>query len=351
MPGSPTTFLRDGQPVKMTSRDVTVQVPTDGKPCPSTTCETTAQKRTLYSAPGIGPVFTELVGVPLPWTSAEAFAMRDANANNFRAFNHFFAMDRAKSTKGAYEVLKKYQGIPWVNTIVADKKGDAMYADIGAIPNVPDALAQQCNTALGTATTSLLGLPILDASRSACDWATDPDAREPGLFGLSHMPHLFRDDFVTNSNDSYWLANPKQPLEGFARIIGDERTARIAAHPHRPDHDPVAHRRDRRQRAGRLHARGHAAHGLQQPPVRRRAGPRRARADVPRLRRDGAELERPGRRRQRLRHPRELGPEGERDLARRDPVPALLDTRPRLRRRRRGPTRSTRTTRSTRPTR
>ncbi|MEA2479749.1 MAG: acyl-homoserine-lactone acylase, partial [Thermoleophilaceae bacterium] len=30
----------------------------------------------------------------------------------------------------------------------------------------------------------------------------------------------------TNSNDSYWLSNPKQPLTGFARIIGDEQTAR-----------------------------------------------------------------------------------------------------------------------------
>ena len=40
------------------------------------------------------------------------------------------------------------------------------------------------------------------------------------------MPSLFRDDYVTNSNDCYWLSNPEQPLEGFARIIGDERTAR-----------------------------------------------------------------------------------------------------------------------------
>jgi acyl-homoserine-lactone acylase len=31
---------------------------------------------------------------------------------------------------------------------------------------------------------------------------------------------------VTNSNDSYWLSNPHQPLTGFARIIGDEGTAR-----------------------------------------------------------------------------------------------------------------------------
>ena len=40
------------------------------------------------------------------------------------------------------------------------------------------------------------------------------------------MPTLFRDDYVENSNDSYWLSNPQQPLEGFARIIGDERTER-----------------------------------------------------------------------------------------------------------------------------
>ena len=50
--------------------------------------------------------------------------------------------------------------------------------------------------------------------------------RRPGIFGPSHLPSLFRDDYVTNSNDSYWLSNPAQPLEGFSRIIGDERTAR-----------------------------------------------------------------------------------------------------------------------------
>jgi acyl-homoserine-lactone acylase len=226
VPGSPTTFLRDGQPVQMTSRDVTVQVPADGQPCASNDCALEPSTRKLYSAPGIGPVFNELVGIPLPWTPATAFALRDANANNFRVFNHFFAMDKTKTTKGALAVLKKYQGIPWVNTVVADKKGDALYADIGAIPNVSNAKAASCNSALGIATFQLLGLPVLDGSRSACDWDTDPDAAEPGLFGPKNMPHLMRTDYVTNSNDSYWLANESKPLEGFARIIGDERAPR-----------------------------------------------------------------------------------------------------------------------------
>ena len=33
-------------------------------------------------------------------------------------------------------------------------------------------------------------------------------------------------DFVTNSNDSYWLSNPDEPLEGYLPTIGPERTAR-----------------------------------------------------------------------------------------------------------------------------
>jgi acyl-homoserine-lactone acylase len=40
------------------------------------------------------------------------------------------------------------------------------------------------------------------------------------------MPSLVRQDYVTNSNDSYWLSNPEQPLEGYPTIIGDERTER-----------------------------------------------------------------------------------------------------------------------------
>jgi acyl-homoserine-lactone acylase len=218
VPGSPTTYLYDGKPEQMTSRTVTVQVrQPDGSLKP--------QSRTLYSS-RFGPIFNSIEGIPLPWTPTTAFALGDANADNFRVFNHFLDTDMAKSASQVLDILKRYEGIPWVNTIVADRTGHALYADIGAIPNVPDAKAQQCNTALGAATFKLIGLPILDGSRSACNWGTDRDAVEPGLFGPSHLPHLFRSDYVTNSNDSYWLSNPHQPLTGFARIIGDEKTAR-----------------------------------------------------------------------------------------------------------------------------
>jgi len=174
-----------------------------------------------------GPVFTDLVGVPLPWTETTAFAIRDVNAENFgRVLNHFFDVDRARTVGDVLKILKEYQGIPWVNTIAADKWGQALYADIGAIPHVTNDQAQQCDTPAGQATFAAIGLPILDGSRTACDWGTDPDSVVPGIFGPSEEPSLLRKDYVTNSNDSYWLSNPKHPLEGFPRIIGQERTAR-----------------------------------------------------------------------------------------------------------------------------
>jgi acyl-homoserine-lactone acylase len=219
VPGSPTTYLVDGQPKEMTSDEVTVDVrQADG----SIQNET----RTLWNTE-YGPVFTSILGLPLfPWTSTTAYAMGDVNAENLRYLNHFFETDQAQSSRELFGILKRYQGIPWVNTIASDSRGRAFYGDIGAIPAVPDSKTAECNTPLGEATSSALGLPVLDGSRSACNWDRDPDAVVPGTFGPSNEPHLFRDDYVTNSNDSYWLSNPERPLEGFARIIGDERTER-----------------------------------------------------------------------------------------------------------------------------
>ena len=218
VPGQPTSYLYDGTPTAMQPRTVTVTVKgSDGK--------LSTVKHTLWWT-RYGSVFNSILGIPLPWTETTAFAIRDANADNFRVFNHFLFTDMAKSTANELQILDKYEGIPWVNTIVADKTGHALYADIGAIPNVPNSLAQQCDTALGAATYQLLGLPVLDGSTSSCNWLTDKDAVEPGLFGPSHLPHLLRADYVTNSNDSYWLSNPAQPLTGFARIIGTEGTPR-----------------------------------------------------------------------------------------------------------------------------
>jgi acyl-homoserine-lactone acylase len=225
VPGSPTSYFYDGQVRQMKAEDVTVVVKnSDGSLSPRT--------RTLYSSHQ-GSIFTEILGLPLfPWTPTTAWAMGDANAGNFRYLNHFFEVNHAQSVQELHDILVRNQGVPWVNTIAADSTGQAYYADISVVPHVTDEQAAACNTELGRGTFASLGLPVLDGSLSSCEWASsafggpDPDAVDPGTFGPSHMPELYRRDYVTNSNDSYWLANPNQPLEGFDRIIGDERTER-----------------------------------------------------------------------------------------------------------------------------
>ena len=218
VPGSPTTYLVDGKPEQMTARTITIQERQSDGPLKPVS-------RTLYST-RYGPVFNSIEGVPLPWTPTTAFALGDVNAQNLRVFNHFIDTDRAQSASQELGILKRYEGIPWVNTTVADRAGNALYADIGAIPNVSNSKAQACDTAVGAATFKAARLPVLDGSRSSCNWDNDHDAAVPGIFGPSHLPHLYRSDYVTNSNDSYWLANPHQPLTGYATIIGDEGTAR-----------------------------------------------------------------------------------------------------------------------------
>jgi acyl-homoserine-lactone acylase len=113
-----------------------------------------------------------------------------------------------------------------VNTIAADATGKAYYADIGAIPNVSNAKLGECQVALGAALDAAARLQVLDGARSQCEWDTDPEAIKPGIFGPKSLPFMFRSDYVLNSNDSYWLSHPQQRLEGFSRVIGDERTAR-----------------------------------------------------------------------------------------------------------------------------
>ncbi|HEX8120608.1 MAG TPA: penicillin acylase family protein [Solirubrobacteraceae bacterium] len=207
VPGSPTTYLVDGQPKEMKRTTVTVETP-DGP-----------QTRTLY-ATDLGPVTTSLQGLPIfPWTPARAFVMFDANADNFgRLLNHFFEVNRAHSVQELRAILKRHRGIPWVNTIAADRAGDAYYADIGSVPNVDDAKLADCSTPLGKGLDSAARVQVLDGSRASCA----PD----GILPLDKQPELLRGDYTENSNDSYWLSNARTRVEGFPRIIGEERTTR-----------------------------------------------------------------------------------------------------------------------------
>ena len=152
VPGHPTAYLENGHPVAMVRRPVTI-----AERLPDGTV--VSYRHTLWWS-RYGPVLNSFSGLSFPWTASTAFALKDVNAGNLsRAFNTWFGFDRASSTRQVLAVLKRYQGIPWVNTIVSDKQGQALYADIGAIPGVSDAKAAACDTPLGAQTFPAFGLP------------------------------------------------------------------------------------------------------------------------------------------------------------------------------------------------
>ena len=163
VPGDPHSYIVDGQVRRMKETRVTVKALVNGK--------LEDRSRTLYETVH-GPMFTSLLGLPLfPWTPTTAFALGDVNANNFRYLNHFVETDQAQSVREYHAIQERYQGIPWVNSLAADRKGEAYYSMNGAIPNLPNAKVSACQTTLG---------PVDRQRRSACRSPTAPARRACG---------------------------------------------------------------------------------------------------------------------------------------------------------------------------
>ncbi len=211
VPGHPTEYVVDGKAEAMTSQPVTVQ-----ERSPAGTLAS-FHDTVYYSR--YGPVIDELRQGGLPWTASTAFTLTDVNSSNFRFLNTLLATDESGSVPAELTVLKKYEGLPWMDVLAADSAGHAAYADIGAIPHISDAELASCDTPLGATAFKLYGLPVLDGSRSSCALGTNADSAAPGIFGPAEEPVLRRGDFVANSNDSYWMTNPAHPLTGFPAVI------------------------------------------------------------------------------------------------------------------------------------
>lgn len=218
--GDPTSYMVDGQPVKMKPRSITVQVKQAGGGLSPVT-------RTLYESQYGPMVNLGLLNPALAWSQTTAFAIRDINGDNFRLFRNWQRWNQAKSLDEFIAIQRQEAAIPWVNTVAVGRGStQAWYADIGAIPNAP---GSSCNSpyaaALGAA---LPRVPVLDGSKSACDWQSDADSVQKGAIGPSRLPSLMRDDYVANMNDSYWLSNPAQPLTGFPAILGPAGTEAVS---------------------------------------------------------------------------------------------------------------------------
>jgi acyl-homoserine-lactone acylase len=156
------------------------------------------------------------------WSKTTAYALDDANlGDEFRTANQYFEMGRATSVADLLRVESKYLAIPTFNTIAADKTGHVLYGDVGNTPGVTAALLKKCLApGLPTFVYDLSGLITLDGSTAKCAWVKAKGTPVPGILPASQEPHTIRTDYVENSNDSYWLANPSHPFKAYSPIIG-----------------------------------------------------------------------------------------------------------------------------------
>lgn len=192
-----TTYLVDGVAVKMRSRTVSVDLrQPDGS-------VTSKRKTFWFSAHGAVLVKPE---AGIAWTRSTAWVLADANRDNTRLMAQWIAIGSAHDVAQLKGALDGIVGLPWVNTIAADRAGATLYADASVVPRMnAEMFASDCllNEALLT----------FDGSRSACGWGHDAGA-PPGVSAPARGPWMIRGDYVGNSNDSYWLTNPHALLTG-----------------------------------------------------------------------------------------------------------------------------------------
>ncbi|MCW8193685.1 peptidase S45 [Proteobacteria bacterium 005FR1] len=177
-----------------------------------------------------GPMLAvNLLNEELPsWgTHGLAFAIRDAASENTRSLAQWLAIGKAIGVEDLAASLKEILGLGFINTIAADRHGAAMYADISTVPHVTAERLSACigdhQVLQGLAKT---GIPALDGSTAACEWGSDADSPQPGIFGGANLPVQIRRDYLLNSNDSYWLSNLEHPVTGYSPMLRRQLLAR-----------------------------------------------------------------------------------------------------------------------------
>lgn len=221
--GDPLVYIVDGMEKRMEAVDIAVPVLVNGA--------LSTVNRRLYRTE-----FGPLVAIPragLGWTPARAYAFGDVNAANNRVLRTWLDIGRARNVRQARDAMTRNLGIPWVNTVAADSNGEVMYADITTMPNVDLADLVRCAPSPGAAALlKAADLLVLRGNSSDCAWKNDSSSPVAGLVPPSKLPVAIRTDYVANSNDSYWLANPAivwQDITPMAGPVGVPQRPRTRA--------------------------------------------------------------------------------------------------------------------------
>ncbi|MDD2924064.1 penicillin acylase family protein [Rhodoferax sp.] len=212
-PSDPTRYQIGDQIEAM--RPVTVEVETLAGPV-----------RRVFWETRYGPI---VKGQYLPWNEQLAYAFADPNLGNNRFADQFLDISRARSVREIRDSQFKYQGSPWSHITAADTTGEVYYSNISVVANITDAQLERCLvTSPARAYMDLTDATVLNGSDPAAAWTRDVREVQPGILPPADKPWMIRTDMTFNSNDSHWVASvtSESRLEGYARVIGSEHTAR-----------------------------------------------------------------------------------------------------------------------------
>ena len=223
-PANPLRYRYGDQWREMSQKEIAVQVrQADGSLQPYV--------QTVYAS-HFGPMVNLASLSPsLGWTSSSAISFRDANAGNYKMLEQWLAMARAQSTPAFFDALAEHQGVPWVNTLLIDKTGQASYVDATQLPRLGTKAEAWWRAASQTPQLAPIwldgeGSVLLPGNDPDFEWVDSGQTRVLGLVPLSQAPRQTRSDYVYNANSSHWLTNLAAPLEGYSILYGPEQTVR-----------------------------------------------------------------------------------------------------------------------------
>ncbi len=218
-PSDPMQYRYDGEWRDITTEEVAIQVKLE---------DGSLEERThAFHRSHFGPIVNLKEISPLfgtwPLANGTVLALRDANALRAEAiFDQYRSMGQAEDMDAFTEALKPI-ATPVFHTLAADRGGEAFYGEVAAIPHVTQAQLDRCLTRIGRLLAGLANNAalVLDGSDPDCEWGEDADSpADTNLYGFDARPRIRTRDYVGNSNDSYWLSAPGNPLTGYPLVFG-----------------------------------------------------------------------------------------------------------------------------------
>ena len=158
------------------------------------------------------------------------FAVRDANADNLHVLGQWQAMGQAKGMEEFIDAHRRFNAMPWINTIAVSREGRAAYIDNSTVGALSAEAIADWRTRVSTDPRQQFlyldqGLVILDGSRPDHDWR-DTSSPVPQTEPFEQRPLIESRDYVFNANDSYWLSDPANPADALSPLYGPTRSPR-----------------------------------------------------------------------------------------------------------------------------